>query len=127
MFRRPPSSSRTYTRMPYATLFRAAGDDCGRGIGIELRARAGAAVLDRRDWPAPAADADDCCGADGDCGVVRRWLGHGREHDHDHRHDRQGRSEEHTSELQSLMRISSAVFCLKNKKINLRRDTSTPS
>src|SRR3546814_1501498 len=32
---------------------------------------------------------------------------------HDHLHDR---SEEHTSELQSLMRISDAVFCLKNKK-----------
>src|SRR3546814_4365030 len=31
------------------------------------------------------------------------------------------RSEEHTSELQSLMRISYAVFCLKNKKINLSR------
>src|SRR3546814_9504024 len=30
---------------------------------------------------------------------------------------RAGRSEEHTSELQSLMRISSAVFCLKKKKI----------
>src|SRR3546814_10869260 len=32
-----------------------------------------------------------------------------------------GRSEEHTSELQSLMRISYAVFCLKKKKINERR------
>src|SRR3546814_4767416 len=38
--------------------------------------------------------------------------------------DRQGsaRSEEHTSELQSLMRISYAVFCLKKKKIQLERD-----
>src|SRR3546814_7482943 len=34
-----------------------------------------------------------------------------------------GRSEEHTSELQSLMRISSAVFCLKNKKINQQKCT----
>src|SRR3546814_10242206 len=33
-----------------------------------------------------------------------------------HRHDDDGRSEEHTSELQSLMRISYAVFCLKKKK-----------
>src|SRR3546814_3595606 len=32
-----------------------------------------------------------------------------------------GRSEEHTSELQSLMRISYAVFCLKKKKINIRK------
>src|SRR3546814_3401248 len=35
------------------------------------------------------------------------------------------RSEEHTSELQSLMRISYAVFCLKNKKETRTRDTST--
>src|SRR3546814_6448552 len=35
------------------------------------------------------------------------------------------RSEEHTSELQSLMRISYAVFCLKKKKINKKRTTST--
>src|SRR3546814_8479419 len=34
----------------------------------------------------------------------------------DHLHFREGRSEEHTSELQSLMRISYAVFCLKKKK-----------
>src|SRR3546814_9859021 len=34
--------------------------------------------------------------------------------------DSEDRSEEHTSELQSLMRISSAVFCLKNKKINTK-------
>src|SRR3546814_5871557 len=36
-------------------------------------------------------------------------------HINDTEHHRCGRSEEHTSELQSLMRISSAVFCLKNK------------
>src|SRR3546814_7682549 len=34
-----------------------------------------------------------------------------------------GRSEEHTSELQSLMRISYAVFCLKKKKRNIMRIT----
>src|SRR3546814_5392526 len=39
--------------------------------------------------------------------IDRRW--------HSHRHDDPGRSEEHTSELQSLMRISYAVFCLKKK------------
>src|SRR3546814_6495909 len=36
-----------------------------------------------------------------------------------------GRSEEHTSELQSLMRISYAVFCLKKKKTEKRRHTRT--
>src|SRR3546814_2181323 len=35
-----------------------------------------------------------------------------------------GRSEEHTSELQSLMRISYAVFCLKKKKTTVRHTTS---
>src|SRR3546814_10170256 len=37
----------------------------------------------------------------------------------------EGRSEEHTSELQSLMRISYAVFCLKKKKIQYRQDKAT--
>src|SRR3546814_2214811 len=37
-----------------------------------------------------------------------------------------GRSEEHTSELQSLMRISYAVLCLKKKKSNIHRTRSTP-
>src|SRR3546814_9724411 len=36
-----------------------------------------------------------------------------------------GRSEEHTSELQSLMRISYAVFCLKKKKKNIRHKNDT--
>src|SRR3546814_10324036 len=36
--------------------------------------------------------------------------------------EHRGRSEEHTSELQSLMRISYAVFCLKKKKINLQNN-----
>src|SRR3546814_1792064 len=47
-------------------------------------------------------------------GTIAAWLGHGRE-----RAPCPGvpmRSEEHTSELQSLMRISYAVFCLKKKK-----------
>src|SRR3546814_7301527 len=39
--------------------------------------------------------------------------------------DAKRRSEEHTSELQSLMRISYAVFCLKKKKTNLQYKTST--
>src|SRR3546814_10160761 len=38
----------------------------------------------------------------------------------------EGRSEEHTSELQSLMRTSSAVFCLKNKN-NIESQMQTPS
>src|SRR3546814_3660514 len=54
----------------------------------------------------------------------RRWrLFLGFEHfaslTHDQKNDEGKRSEEHTSELQSLMRISYAVFCLKKKKTNL--------
>src|SRR3546814_2938506 len=45
----------------------------------------------------------------------RTRLGHPRELDAEEREEAQERSEEHTSELQSLMRISYAVFCLKKK------------
>src|SRR3546814_3980667 len=53
---------------------------------------------------------------------ARRAI-HGRRADRDRR---RRRSEEHTSELQSLMRISYAVFCLKKKKNN-NRTTQLPS
>src|SRR3546814_8436424 len=46
----------------------------------------------------------------------RRHLQECRDADDDRADDGKGRSEEHTSELQSLMRISYAVFCLKKKK-----------
>src|SRR3546814_9009618 len=45
--------------------------------------------------------------------------------DHGGRGDRQDRSEEHTSELQTLMRISYAVFCLKKKKKQTTHNTNT--
>src|SRR3546814_5029159 len=51
-----------------------------------------------------------------DRGVLRRLRPHRRSERAPRRGERQGRSEEHTSELQSLMRISYAVFCLKKKK-----------
>src|SRR3546814_3706935 len=128
MIRRPPRSTRTDTLFPYTTLFRS-DDGAGHGEGAELggREEAGehhhraeldrecgvalgkgqcngtpdarqAQILDKPDItsrgplkaPAPASPA------------ARPWS---------------VRSEEHTSELQSLMRISYAVFCLKKKKI----------
>src|SRR3546814_9022158 len=88
MIRRPPRSTRTDTLFPYTTLFRSAahGDD-----RRELAPGEEHAEGDRLPRQ-PQADAD---------------LGQGgRAHP---------RSEEHTSELQSLMRISYAVFCLKKK------------
>src|SRR3546814_7976520 len=76
-------------------------------------------VVEKESWPGPAGPScvgDDFCrapaaGGSDPCGrpCGRSW---GRPWGH-----RGRRSEEHTSELQSLMRISYAVFCLKKKKI----------
>src|SRR3546814_2808013 len=99
MIRLPPRSTRTDTLFPYTTLFRSAGPlvaVAGRGARA---GRAGAAVGLR---PALPRHGGGRAGAGGP--GVRASGGH--------------RSEEHTSELQSLMRISYAVFCLKKKKTN---------
>src|SRR3546814_6740007 len=99
MIRRPPRSTRTDTLFPYTTLFRS--ELLGEGEG-------------------------------GVGGVAHHHVGEGDQEDQPHRRAAQrpfdrhrhpgvpglaarGRSEEHTSELQSLMRISYAVFCLKKK------------
>src|SRR3546814_6314134 len=93
MIRRPPRSTHTDTLFPYTTLFRAA-----------LRARSARAA--HRAWPEARVCRGCRAGRDGyrPCGheasCIQPWA----------------RSEEHTSELQSLMRISYAVFCLKNKQ-----------
>src|SRR3546814_6145363 len=89
MIRRPPRSTRTDTLFPYTTLFRSSRER-GRIQRLRRRFDPGAARARRRAQAA---------------GHVYR------------RHRRRLRSEEHTSELQSLMRISYAVFCLKKKKI----------
>src|SRR3546814_3310429 len=105
MIPQPPTSTRTDTRFPYAPLFRSADDAReyarrlfhGPGRG-EPDGQAGRRRLDHRD-------------------VVD--LGAGRRRISDALYaDQSGRSEEHTSELQSLMRTSYAVFCLKKKQIN---------
>src|SRR3546814_8981102 len=92
MIRRPPRSTRTDTLFPYTTLF--------RSPFLQAQPR-----NHRRGENGPARSRRQCASARrGQCrqGAV----------------DAQGqyRSEEHTSELQSLMRISYAVFCLKKKK-----------
>src|SRR3546814_12824084 len=87
MIRRPPRSTRTDTLFPYTTLFRS------RWL---LPAVRGLAALAPRCPPLPAP------------GAGRRRTGRPAAAG-------QPRSEEHTSELQSLMRISYAVFCLKKK------------
>src|SRR3546814_4424598 len=96
MIRRPPRSTRTDTLFPYTTLF-----------------RSGAAVADRRHGD--GADAPRARLLRHPRPVRRgRRLRHRTGDQPDLR--RVDRSEEHTSELQSLMRISYAVFCLKKKK-----------
>src|SRR3546814_6348101 len=107
MLRRPPRSTRTDTLFPYTTLFRSCRDEgAGRGGGGgPARARPGSRPPGQ--GPAPA---------EGRGGRAQRYSGGARRH--------RGRSEEHTSELQSLMRISYAVFCLKKKKTPLKKLTS---
>src|SRR3546814_2200794 len=120
MLRQPPRSTRTDTLFPYTTLFRSAagafdGDAVrGRGrharAGARGRAGAGGVPADRRPDRARAGaiHPQRAVAAAGSGGAARRLAGGLRLR----------RSEEHTSELQSLMRISYAVFCLKKKKNN---------
>src|SRR3546814_4608966 len=98
MIRRPPRSTRTDTLLPYTTLFRSAG--YGDHVG---------AAADR--------DAAELVGLVQQFGGVGggRLQGEHRRHAGLHHVGKLFRSEEHTSELQSLMRISYAVFCLKKK------------
>src|SRR3546814_9305929 len=107
MIRRQPRSTRTDTLLPYTTLFRSgvgkrvkrmAEGFMGRLAGYE--GALDGPALDRPALDRPALDRLTGAGAPGGLAAVLR---------------RNVRSEEHTSELQSLMRISSAVFCLKKK------------
>src|SRR3546814_10551692 len=108
MIRRPPRSTRTATLFPYTTLFRS-GRAPPRDADVRpshAAARGGTVRrallrLLRGGRPSPA-------GQGPGLGDRSRPRGHRGEPAH-------GRSEEHTSELQSLMRISYAVFCLKKK------------
>src|SRR3546814_1330186 len=91
--RRPPRSTRTDTLFPYTTLF--------RSLNLRLADKSGlVATLDRQ--PQSASPGVDRVVATLD--AERLDL---------------GQTEEHTSELQSLMRISYAVFCLKKKNTQL--------
>src|SRR3546814_9745394 len=101
MIQRPPISTRTDTLFTYTTLFRSVRrhrrgspvGSCGRLSGFDL------------DYETSAP------------GVAPTGRTRNRD-DRDRFMACAGRSEEHTSELQSLMRISYAVFCLKKKKMH---------
>src|SRR3546814_17858533 len=92
MIRRPPRSTRTDTLFPYTTLFRSQRRLVGQFAHRPVERRARRAEIAVRQMHVG--------------GDPRRLA----------RHVGRDRSEEHTSELQSLMRISYAVFCLKKKK-----------
>src|SRR3546814_1765895 len=115
MIRRPPRSTRTDTLFPFTTLFRSVDDFRSRlqriaKADIDCQINPGAADRGDRTQPETAiveffANAVDTQRVriehDAVFGVLSEDV---------------PRSEEHTSELQSLMRISYAVFCLKKKK-----------
>src|SRR3546814_4168790 len=106
MIRRPPRSTRTDTLVPYPTLFRS-NPAVGQWLeGLWDTARAGLLRMVQSFAPVPAT---------GGFADALRGLGHSLETD-ERLNGAVNRSEEHTSELQSLMRISYAVFCLKKKK-----------
>src|SRR3546814_6555465 len=121
MKRRPPRSTRTYTLFPYTTLFRSIHAD--GGLVITKLARTGGRV-DRAtcteqllyEMHDPARYITPDCVLDV-TGVTLEETGPNRVRAAG---ARALRSEEHTSELQSLMRISYAVFCLKKKKKHTR-------
>src|SRR3546814_1321808 len=114
MIRRPPRSTRTDTLFPYTTLFRS------RLVGTKVVAASGYDFTGRY--------LDEMNLASG--GAL--WRSY-YQAVHDSRRPLFGahelptveRSEEHTSELQSLMRISYAVFCLKKKKTKQQNTKQT--
>src|SRR3546814_7918634 len=95
MIRRPPRSTRTDTLFPYTTLFRSFEIGTGSTLGKQRLLNFVRRTV-KCKMPTPVVA---CSGTE----ELGRW-----------RYARD-RSEEHTSELQSLMRISYAVFCLKKK------------
>src|SRR3546814_2433852 len=114
MIRRPPRSTRTDTLFPYTTLFRSHHRHViVEGIGHHQEHGRGCDEAKVQRIHAPAERLDH----------------HGHRDQRAGRLPELGRSEEHTSELQSLMRISYAVFCLKKKthlvKATLTEDTTS--
>src|SRR3546814_4030722 len=121
MIRRPPRSTRTDTLFPYTTLFRSLGEQAAKGVGQDEGELEGIGRQPRAEHAGEqhvtheAKDAADQRQA-ADRTDIPDQAAHGANLLACARRAR--RSEEHTSELQSLMRISYAVFCLKKKKIH---------
>src|SRR3546814_5414138 len=110
MIQRLPRSTRTDTLFPYTTLFRARGAGRRRIAGHVLLSEVAAEGLTEPEVQAPSIHASIAS-------WVRGWLNWMPKRLPFAQMTRAlARSEEHTSELQSLMRISYAVFCLKKNK-----------
>src|SRR3546814_9160335 len=109
MIRRPPRSTRTDTLFPYTTLFRSVSNTLGTVDSTFT-------FEPERSTNYEAGIKSTLAGG----AVVANLSAY-----HTEFKDLQVRSEEHTSELQSLMRISYAVFCLKKKKEHLTQTSTT--
>src|SRR3546814_9751175 len=105
MIRRPPRSTRTDTLFPYTTLFRSIQDGSP-----------GCCICSNGCRPSKCGKKLGLSFRNGSC----------RSGDQHYGLNSGDRSEEHTSELQSLMRISYAVFCLKKKKNNINIENVKP-
>src|SRR3546814_3883272 len=105
MIRRPPRSTRTDTLFPYTTLFRSTRTRNGGSSARLGNPSDTTALLMNAPTPAQFTHSPLLKGADVAQEPDPLWF-----------KDAIIRSEEHTSELQSLMRTSYAVFCLKKKK-----------
>src|SRR3546814_7729082 len=118
MIRRPPRSTRTDTLFPYTTLFRSPSKN-SRALSLK-----GGPISLRRP-PRPAyVHRGEAAQAAAECRCPLHASPQYRA-----RHGSYGRTEEHTSEIQSLMRTSYAVFCLITKKshhilLNVYNNTS---
>src|SRR3546814_8851291 len=148
MIRRPPRSTRTYTRFPYPTLFRSPGSTESRRAGSSRRysdrhkaasrrwawsllslrlfleprqplapRQLGPHIIERQ--PGVGEQDEQVENEIGGLGHDRRWIVA------DRGDDGLDRSEEHTSELQSLMRISYDVVCLQKQKKNTTTTKTT--
>src|SRR3546814_4185214 len=113
MIRRPPRSTRTDTLFPYTTLFRSR-NNCTPAVSLVRFCVENTQASITANMPAAARTTriDTPQVMKGRCRSNARKIT---------AINSVRRSEEHTSELQSLMRISYAVFCLKKKKINIKK------
>src|SRR3546814_6567720 len=116
MLRRPPRPTRTSTLFPYTTLFRSVGGREQQGVADRE-----AAAFDAPGQDAPAVELVDVLDRQAQRLGAEAGMAMKAVERRQHGRSVVPRSEEQTSELQSLMRISYAVFCLKKKTTNKQK------